>query len=76
MKQNENEYGMQDLLWIQPKKLQKFSDYRIFHKMGKVFKLMCWIIAFWPRKLLSNKNAKLVTKLINIRAKGASVGKF
>jgi hypothetical protein len=76
IRQNENEYGMQDLLWIQPYKLQKFSDYRLFHKMNKVFKLMCWIIAFWPRKLLSNKNAKLVTKLINIRAKGASIGKF
>ncbi len=76
MKQNENEYGMQDLLWIHPKKIQNFSDYRIIYKMWKVFKMMCWIIAFWPRKLMSGKNAKLVTKLINIRAKGASVGKF
>jgi hypothetical protein len=76
MKMNINELSLEDLLWIQPKKLKYFIEYRIFFKMWKVFKLMCWILAFWPRKLLSNKNAKLVSKLINIRAKGASIGKF
>jgi hypothetical protein len=67
--------NLEELCWLYQNKLSTYKSYRIFYKMYKTLKLMCFILAFAP-SFLKSKKAKLITKLINVKQKGATVGRF
>jgi hypothetical protein len=66
---------LEDICWIHPTKLQSFKNYRLFYKMYKAFKLMCCLLAFYPSNWVNSKKGRLVKKLLNVRNKGASIGR-
>ena len=70
-------YGvsLEELCWLYQNKLHMYKTIRIFHKMYKVWKMSCFILAFYP-KFLKSKKVKLITKLLKVKQRGATVEKL
>ena len=64
---DENNLG--DLYWINQKKFENYSSYRIFYKIYKVIKLACVFVTFYPR-FLKSKKVKLIERLMKMKNKG------
>ena len=58
-----------DLIWINQKKFENYSSYRIFYKLYKVIKLMVFFVTFYP-EFLKSKKVKLIERLIKMKNKG------
>ena len=71
------QYGvsLEELCWLYQNKLHNYKTYRIFYKMYKVWKMTCFILAFYP-KFLKSKKVKLITKLLKVKQRGATVEKL
>lgn len=71
------DYGvsLEELCWIYQNKVTNYKSYRIFYKMYKVIKMAVFILAFYP-KFLKTKKGKLITKLLNVKQRGATVQKL
>ena len=68
-----NNYGvsLEELCWLYQNKLQNYKSYRIFYKMYKVWKMSCFLLAFYPN-FLKSKKVKLITKLLKVKNKGGA----
>ena len=58
-----------DLIWINQKKFENYSSYRIFYKIYKVIKLMVFFVTFYP-EFLKSKKVKLIERLMKMKNKG------
>ena len=58
-----------DLFWINQKKFENYSSYRIIYKIYKVIKLACVFITFYP-SFLKSKKVKLIERLMKMKNKG------
>ena len=58
-----------DLIWINQKKFENYSSYRIFYKILKVVKLMLFFVTFYP-EFLKSKKVKLIERLMKMKNKG------
>lgn len=67
--------SLEELCWLYHNKLQEYKTYRLFYKMYKVWKMSCFILAFYP-KFLKSKKVKLLTKLLKVKQRGATVEKL
>ena len=67
---------LEEICWLYQNKLTFYKSYYIFHKMWKAAKLMCFILAFYPNNLMNSKKGRLVRRLLNIKAKGATIGGY
>lgn len=68
-KEKFDEVNLGDLCWINQKKFENYSSYRIFYKIYKVIKLSCVFITFYPR-FLKSKKVKLIERLMKMKNKG------
>ena len=64
-----DEVNLEDLCWINQKKFENYSSYRIFYKIFKVIKLACVFVTFYP-KFLKSKKVKLIERLMKMKNKG------
>ena len=64
-----DEANLGDLFWINQKKFENYSSYRIFYKIYKVIKLACVFVTFYPR-FLKSKKVKLIERLMKMKNKG------
>lgn len=67
--------SLEEKCWLYQNKLHNYKMYRIFYKMYKVWKMTCFILAFYP-KILKSKKAKLITKLLKVKQRGATIEKL
>ena len=58
-----------DLIWINQKKFENYTSYRIFYKIYKVIKLMVFFVTFYP-EFLKSKKVKLIERLMKMKNKG------
>ena len=63
------EVNLFDLIWINQKKFENYSSYRIFYKIYKVVKLMVFFVTFYPQ-FLKSKKVKLIERLMKMKNKG------
>ena len=63
--------SLEELCWLYQNKLQNYKGYRIFYKMYKVWKMSCFLLAFYPN-FLKSKKVKLITKLLKVKNKGGA----
>ena len=63
------EVNLGDLIWINQKKFENYSSYRIFYKIYKVVKLMVFFVTFYPQ-FLKSKKVKLIERLMKMKNKG------
>ena len=68
-KEKFDEVNLGDLCWINQKKFENYSSYRIFYKIYKVIKLSCVFVTFYPR-FLKSKKVKLIERLMKMKNKG------
>ena len=68
-KEKFDEVNLGDLCWINQKKFENYSSYRIFYKIYKVIKLACVFVTFYPR-FLKSKKVKLIERLMKMKNKG------
>jgi hypothetical protein len=68
--------SFEDICWIYINKLAFYKNYRILFNIWKTLKMMCCILTFYPSDTVNSKKGKLVRRLMNVRAKGATVRKF
>ena len=68
-KEKFDEVNFGDLCWINQKKFENYSSYRIFYKIYKVIKLSCVFVTFYPR-FLKSKKVKLIERLMKMKNKG------
>ena len=68
-KEKFDEVNLGDLFWINQKRFENYSSYRIFYKIYKVIKLTCVFVTFYPR-FLKSKKVKLIERLMKMKNKG------
>ena len=68
-KEKFDEVNLGDLCWINQKKFENYSSYRIFYKVYKAIKLACVFVTFYP-KFLKSKKVKLIERLMKMKNKG------
>jgi hypothetical protein len=68
--------SFEEICWIYINKLTFYKNYRILFNVWKTLKMMCCILTFYPSDKVNSKKGRLVRKLLNVRAKGATVRGF
>lgn len=68
--------SFEEICWIYINKLTFYKNYRILFNIWKTLKMMCCILTFYPSDTVNSKKGRLVRKLLNVRAKGATVRGF
>ena len=63
------EVNLDDLIWMNKKKFENYSLYRIFYKIYKVLKLMLFFVTLYP-EFLKSKKVKLIERLMKMKNKG------
>ena len=58
-----------DLMWINQKKFELYSSYRIFYKVYKAIKLIIVFVTFYPQ-FLKSKKVRLIERLMKMKNKG------
>ena len=64
-----DEANLGDLFWMNQKKFENYSSYRIFYKIYKAIKITCVFVTFYPR-FLKSKKVKLIERLMKMKNKG------